>query len=458
MIAVRCLGLLALLTGACGSPARECGASVDCFDGSSNPAASATESAELSLAPHPEFVPLRAAACSLQPGGGLPLAPEAEFLSQGERITGHRPPCRAMRHATAGARNSMLEITLKSWHGLQSAQLSAHNLAGQTLVSQTMVEVGESISVLLENSGELFIELEPVDPQESANAYALEVHCVAGCGAEFTRFPVVLMHGLGGTDNFGEEAYFYRVVEELEPLGFAFHVPRVTPFSSIHERARQWTAQLDDLIAQGAARRFNLIAHSQGGLDARAMISRLNRSDLVASLVTIGTPHRGTPLADIFYDRLGEDPSKGRWVDRGTAAFARLFGLQDANNSLVDALSSLTVEALAEFNERTPNHADVYYASWAGLTCGLLDFSCQRGCRGETVHLLLEPTHILLRLQGLQSDGMVPVESAVWGDFRGQICADHIDEVALFGDSPTRAFDHLAFYLAELRRLASLEL
>jgi triacylglycerol lipase len=43
------------------------------------------------------------------------------------------------------------------------------------------------------------------------------------------------------------------------------------------------------------------------------------------------------------------------------------------------------------------------------------------------------------------SDGLVPVESAKWGRFRGCVAADHLSEVG----QPvglTAGFDHLAFF------------
>ena len=46
-------------------------------------------------------------------------------------------------------------------------------------------------------------------------------------------------------------------------------------------------------------RPVHLIGHSLGGLDSRFLISKLGMADRVLSLTTIGTPHHGTPLADI---------------------------------------------------------------------------------------------------------------------------------------------------------------
>ncbi len=161
-------------------------------------------------------------------------------------------------------------------------------------------------------------------------------------------------------------------------------------------------------------------------------------------------------MADLLYGLVDSDVVEPFWVDVGAKAFAAFYGLEGDDLSLVDAMDSLTTEALADFNGRVPDHPDVYYSSWAGTSCGALDFSCQDACGGETVDPLQAPPHFILSLYGLPNDGMTPVESAVWGDYRGTICADHADEVGLFEDTGSDAFDHLDFYQDEFRRLAEL--
>src|SRR5438874_2494875 len=47
--------------------------------------------------------------------------------------------------------------------------------------------------------------------------------------------------------------------------------------------------------------KVNLVAPSMGGLDCRDMISSLGMADKVASLTTVGTPHHGSPVADITF-------------------------------------------------------------------------------------------------------------------------------------------------------------
>ena len=85
------------------------------------------------------------------------------------------------------------------------------------------------------------------------------------------------------------------MAERLRASGVDVHVLRVSPVAHIASRARQLAAQIEQLGAE----RVNIVAHSMGGLDARYAIARLGMAPRVASLTTIGTPHRGTPLADL---------------------------------------------------------------------------------------------------------------------------------------------------------------
>src|SRR5437879_9419049 len=153
------------------------------------------------------------------------------------------------------------------------------------------------------------------------------------------RLPVVLAHGFLGFDEIGlgnrKHLYFRGIGEQLERAGAQLYCPRVPPASSVSARA----ARLADLIRAVPEPRVNIVAHSMGGLDARYAISRLGLADRVASLVTIGAPHLGTPLADAPFAR----------------ATARLLG--------VAALADLAPDALERFNHAVPDVAGVAYCS-----------------------------------------------------------------------------------------------
>jgi triacylglycerol lipase len=239
------------------------------------------------------------------------------------------------------------------------------------------------------------------------------------------RHPLVLAHGILGFDELtlgpARVAYFRGVAQHLESLGAEVHCARVPPLASIQVRAQR----LAEMVRALDAPRVNLVAHSMGGLDARYAISRLGLADRVASLVTIGTPHRGTPVADLGAEmvrRLRLGPALGALLD-------------------VDALHDLTTSRMLAFNREVRDAPEVRYLSVVA-----------RAPRGA-VHPLLKLAHrwMLRREEGGENDGLVPARSQRWGRVLQEIDADHWSQIGW-----AAGFDALTLYdeiLQELRAL-----
>jgi triacylglycerol lipase len=236
------------------------------------------------------------------------------------------------------------------------------------------------------------------------------------------RHPVVLAHGMLGFDEIAvagrRHRYFHKITDGLRGLGTQFHTPRVPPTAPVAVRAEQLRALVDQLPGE----RVNVIAHSMGGLDARYAISRLGLSDRVASLVTIGTPHFGTPLADL-----------GAGLVPGTVSRA-LSRVVD-----VRALHDLTTDALDRFNREVPDAPGVAYCSVVA-----------RSTLSRT-NPLLWPSHAFLTARSGANDGMVPLASQGWGKVMREIEADHWAQIGW-----SRGFDAVALYEDILRELVGL--
>jgi triacylglycerol lipase len=194
---------------------------------------------------------------------------------------------------------------------------------------------------------------------------------------------------------------------------------------SVPRRAR---ALVDAIDALGHDR-VDVIAHSLGGLDARYALSRLGLARRVRSLVTVGTPHRGTPLADLASGR-GLGPLD--WARR----FARVLGLPFA------ALDWLGPAALDAFNRDVPDAPGVRYACVVG------------GIRERTtpVALALMPAHAYLRRVAGANDGLVPINSQYWGETLAEIEADHFAQIG-WRISMRHSFDALGMYAFVVARL-----
>jgi triacylglycerol lipase len=131
---------------------------------------------------------------------------------------------------------------------------------------------------------------------------------------------VFLIPGFFGFVNFGRLVYFGHVREYLEDafarerLRVEIHGARPGPTSSLSVRAAELLATIDELAPSDAP--LHLIGHSTGGLDARLLASPnvTLTTDLdveaaarrVRSVVSLASPHHGTPLAAFFSSLLGQ--------------------------------------------------------------------------------------------------------------------------------------------------------
>ncbi len=110
---------------------------------------------------------------------------------------------------------------------------------------------------------------------------------------------IILAHGVLGFGVLGPLQYFNGVAAHIEATfrGVTVATSRVNPIGSVAERA-QGLAEL--VVREAGNERVHIFAHSMGGLDARRALSNdlAGVRSRVKTLVMIGTPHRGSPVAD----------------------------------------------------------------------------------------------------------------------------------------------------------------
>jgi triacylglycerol lipase len=234
---------------------------------------------------------------------------------------------------------------------------------------------------------------------------------------------VVLAHGVLGFDTLSvggvKHEYFRGLASHLKELGTNVYAVRLPPLSSIAARGEA----LAQAVRALPHKRVNIIAHSMGGLDSRYAITTLELARHVASLTTIGTPHRGTPIADLGTGLLGDK--------LGLARMCRALALD------VDAFYDLTTKKMAQFNERVPDVRGVTYGSYVAV------------CHGKVNPLLL-PGFLYLKASAGENDGLVPATSQEWGEVLGRIEADHWAQIGW-----SRHFDATDFYAELVRELAA---
>ena len=221
-----------------------------------------------------------------------------------------------------------------------------------------------------------------------------------------TKYPIVLSHGMGytagGVLGIG---YWYNIPSKLSSNGAKVYISNQTAMAATSDRAAQLKTFVLQVLATTGAAKVNIIGHSQGGLDARYMISNLGMASKVASLTTVCSPNRGSSVADVL---LKLDKDTGGWISGLTNdVYVWLFG--GSQNSAA-AAKYLTVSYMTNtFNPNTPNKSGVYYQSWSST----IDFPC---LLDKTIFIA---SGALLYFYEGSNDGLVSVKSAKWGTYRG---------------------------------------
>ena len=215
--------------------------------------------------------------------------------------------------------------------------------------------------------------------------------------------PIVLVHGLCGYDRVTAlgrplKDYFPGIRERLEAAGNRVLVPRLSCTQGVADRAAELGRYIERHVRSGPV---HLIGHSMGGLDARYLVSDLGMAPRVRSVTTVGTPHRGSPIADWGVRRFG-------------ALVAPLFQLLGLSTR---AFLDLTTAACARFNRVVRNVPGVRYFAVAGR--------CDDELLGGGWRL---PHGLVSRTEGA-NDGVVSVASAEWGEHTEVWPGDHLNLV-----------------------------
>jgi len=115
---------------------------------------------------------------------------------------------------------------------------------------------------------------------------------------ERDRLPLLLIHGYGCS-----RGVWWWLRRRLEAAGWTVATISLEPvYTSIDDYVEPLARRIDALLAETRSAQLILVAHSMGGLVARAYLQRCG-AVRVARLVTLGTPHAGSELARIGIGR-----------------------------------------------------------------------------------------------------------------------------------------------------------
>ncbi len=214
-----------------------------------------------------------------------------------------------------------------------------------------------------------------------------------------TKYPILMLHGIFFRD-FKYFDYWGRVPKELIINGARVFYGEQQSSASVYSCGDEVARKIREIVKTTGAEKVNIIAHSKGGLDARAAMTDPEIAGMVASLTTINTPHRGCEFADYLLHKTSEKQQK---IVAG-AYNAALKKAGDYAPDFIGGCSNLTREFCADFNSKVKDPEGVYIQSYG---------SALKNHRGGKFPLNL--TYNFVGMFDGKNDGLVGEASFPWG-------------------------------------------
>jgi len=296
----------------------------------------------------------------------------------------------------------------------------------------------------------------------SVTASQASALCLFNCSYAKTKYPIVLAHGMAGFSSlFGVYEYFFGIPGSLRNIGGTVYTTNVSQFNSSVQRGEQLLAQVQTIVAATGKGKVNLIGHSHGGFDIRYVASV--RPDLVASVTSVATPHKGADLATYLRTKI----SGGSFTESVLSYFANslgtVLGLLTGKSNPQDAiagLDSLSATGAAAFNATYPKGVPTTACGSGAATVGTVRYYSWSGTGVLTNVLDIGDAALGLTsfFYSEANDGLVGRCSSHLGTvIRDNYFQNHLDEVnqvlglvSIFESNPKTLFENHANRLKNL--------
>lgn len=267
-----------------------------------------------------------------------------------------------------------------------------------------------------------------------------------------TKYPIVLTHGMLGFDSILGVDYWYGIPSALRRDGAQVYITEVSQLDTSEARGEQLLRQVEEIAAISGKGKVNLVGHSHGGPTIRYVAAI--RPDLVASVTSVGAPHKGSDTADFI-----------RQVPPGSAGETLLAGIVNGLGAMINFLSgsssttpqnalgsleSLNSEGAARFNAKFPQGLPITACGEGAYKVNGVSYYSWSGTSPLTN--VLDPSDLLMGVSSLTfkdaNDGLVGRCSSRLGMvIRDNYRMNHLDEVnqfigltSLFETSPVTVY------------------
>ena len=325
---------------------------------------------------------------------------------------------------------------------MSTTRTSLFPAAARAAATLSILGLGLALAACAPESGPAAVgeEVDQLDDAVSADTYTA------------TKYPIVLCHGMAGFDSlFGILDYFYGIESSLTSGGAKVYITHVPQFNTSEARGEALLTQIEHIVAVSGKGKVNLIGHSHGGLDVRYVAAV--RPDLVASVTTVGTPHKGAELATFLNGNLKSGGFNQLVLSTLAGSLGTLLGLISGHTDpqdAVGALGSLSAQGAAKFNAKYPVGLPTTTCGQGAASANGMLFYSWGGTHPLTN--LLDIGDTALGLSSLvyneSNDGLVGKCSSHFGTvLRDDYTMNHLDEVnqlfgltALFATNPKTVF------------------
>ena len=253
-----------------------------------------------------------------------------------------------------------------------------------------------------------------------------------------TKYPIVLGHGMLGWDTMLGIDYWYGIPSALRRDGATVFTTEVSQLNTSEVRGEDLIEQVEEIVAITGKPKVNLMGHSHGGPTVRYVAAV--RPELVASVTSIGAPHKGSDVADLI-----------RQIPEGSQGEAVVAGIVNALGSVIHFLSgssgttpqnalgsleSLNSEGAARFNAKYPQGLPTTACGEGAYVVNGIRYYSWSGTAPSTN--LLDPSDLItvagsLAFKDPQNDGLVGRCSSRMGMvIRDNYRMNHLDEVNQF--------------------------
>ena len=274
--------------------------------------------------------------------------------------------------------------------------------------------------------------------------------------------PILLVHGLlitGFRPIAGMTTFDAAIVAALRADGFDVWLPALPAVAPPAARVDDLLRAIDEVRARTGAARVHVVAHSQAGIDARLLLDDPRAAGKVIAVVTLSSPHDGTPMAEVARRLRGSLAEA--YINRAARRIDESRGWPSLEGRLRETTAALGPERMARFNAEHPS-TPVPLFSIAATPAPAADGSCDGGAwpaprrAGRWNGFMAIGSELLDEALGghVANDGFVPTASQRFGTFLGCAPVDHMGwlQERATGFPASRFFVELARALRDLER------